>query len=131
MYVYARLRDWVALTLTLAAAACVSSTPMEHTSSCAIGETCRLVGTLKILRGVPASVGVIDTETGCVPLALPQEIYDRYSSWDNKNTLVVGTSFTQPDAKEVTWFALKDRQVATGGCDASPMVIYVTEIKKI
>lgn len=38
-------------------------------------EIVNLVGTLKILRGVPASVGVIDTEAGCVPSALPQNIY--------------------------------------------------------
>ena len=132
MHIYTRLRVLPLLAVISVVAACVSTETKESSgSSCSVGEECRLIGTLRILRGVPASVGILDTETGCVPLALPQEIYDRYERWNHKRVVVTGSSFAQPDAKDVVWFSLKDRQVATGGCNASPLVIYVTEVKKL
>lgn len=132
MHVYTRLRGLALLAVICVVAACVSTETKESSVSfCSVGEDCRLIGTLRTLRGVPASVGVLDTETGCVPLALPQEVYDRYGRWNHRRVEVTGSSFAQPDAEDAVWFSLKDRQVASGGCDASPLVIYVTGIKKL
>ena len=128
MKIDARVPGLLAL---LSLAACASNETRETSSSCSVGDNCKLVGTLTILRGTPASVGVLKTETGCVPLALPPEIYSGYQRWNDKRVVIAGESFAHGFAENVLSVELKDRQVAAGGCDASPMVIYVNEIDRL
>jgi hypothetical protein len=73
-------------------------------------------------------VGVLETETGCVPLALSQELLAQFERWNHRRVTVSGSSFAQSDAKDVTWFMVNDRKVAVA-CQESPIVIYVTEIQ--
>jgi hypothetical protein len=132
MHIHARSRVVVLLTAALVVSACAGTAGKESgISSCSVGGTCKVVGTLKILRGVPASVAVLETEAGCVPIALPRNILENYERWNHRRVVVKGSGLTQPDAKEAVWFSLKDREVAAGGCNASPLIIYATQIRAL
>jgi hypothetical protein len=109
---------------------CASMDAPAPDDECSIGQVCKLRGELTILRGVPASVGILETTGGCVPLALSQDVYRSYQHWNHERVLVTGRSSAQGDVQGLTWYAVEDRQVSAGACKSSALVIYVTDLRK-
>lgn len=80
-----------------------------------------------IYRGSTASVGELRTSNRCFAVALTEEVYRSFRRLNGKKVLVVGVAYSQAHADLVVSYQLKDRWVATGVCEANP-VIYVEEI---
>jgi hypothetical protein len=99
-------------------------------SVCAVSSYCVVEGYLTLHEGMPASVGVVETSSGCVALALERAIFDARDRWDGKYVRVAGWAYTQPAVDTVYWYKLKDRMVSLGVCDAGP-VVYVENIEEI
>jgi hypothetical protein len=131
MHVHAGLNLCTSFALLAVAAGCAGTgTGTENASVCSVGKQCQLTGTLKILPGTPASVGVLQTAQGCVPLALPPEVQKQFGHWDRQSVFVSGTGFAPSGDADVTWVQLKDRKVATGVCNSATVIVYVTQIEK-
>ena len=84
-----------------------------------------------MLRGVPASVGVIEIDQSCFELAMPPEIYSRYRLWNARKVVVTGQGYSRPDSDDLVWYFVKDRQVARGGCGPGSLVVYVETIRRL
>lgn len=91
MHVYTRLRALALLAAASVVAACVGTEAKEDgSSSCSIGEDCKLVGTLKILRGVRSlprcSLSVRLNSTPALTLAptLPPTVAETPASHERK-----------------------------------------------
>lgn len=131
MHVHAGLNLCTSFALLAVAAGCAGTvTEAEKASACSVGKQCHLTGTLKILPGTPASVGALDTAHGCVPLALPPEVYKEFGHWNRQSVVVSGAGFAASGDADVTWVQLKDRKVATGVCNSATVIVYVTQIEK-
>lgn len=95
--------------------------------SCTVGQRCDLSGRLTVHRGVPASVAELDVGGACFPVALDESDYVRLANRRGIKVRVLGTAFASASAGGVVSYSVRDRQVAAGICQGSP-VIYVERL---
>jgi len=102
--------------------------------ACAAGSPCTLRGVLQMFPGEPAGAAVLSDGGRCAKLALPDAFYadPLRKQWHNKAVVVEGRAFAQPNTQTdmgvLSWYAEKDRKLATGMCDHGPG-IYVDTLR--
>jgi hypothetical protein len=103
---------------------CVEAAP--DAESCQIGEHCNVAGVLRIFRTPPEFTAILNVGSGCVPLALPNSIYEDSTNWNDRRVLISGMAFASHRSDEfVVTYELNGRNVTAGACGASPYVIFV------
>lgn len=91
--------------------------------ACAAGSPCTLGGVLQLFPGEPAGAAVLSDGNSCAKLALPDAFYadPLRRQWHNKAVVAEGRAFAQPNTQTamgvLSWYADKDRKLATGICD--------------
>jgi len=96
---------------------------------CKIGELCTVRGVLKIFQTPPAATAVLQGEGTCIPLALSEDVLADYKRWTNKSVTVVGRAHAHGVADNVISYQLEGRPVTGSVCRASPIALFVTELK--
>lgn len=128
MYVHARFII-SALFVLLASCSTVESTDqLPDETSCAIGETCTIIGELHVYRGSPASVAEIITSQGCFAAALEDSLYRSAHLWTGRTVRASGTLYSQVNNIGIISYELNGRSVATGICSSRP-IMFVDDIR--
>jgi hypothetical protein len=109
---------------------CAAASLENAQSSCEIGGSCAREGVLTIHRGVPASVGVLESGGSCLALALPEKSYAQYARWNGATIRATGRIFSQAAAQNVTSYKLEDRWVAAGVCETG-RILYVDRLVRL
>ena len=99
---------------------------------CTIGEPCTVEGVLRIFRTPPAPMGILEVEGTCIPLALPDDVLADPKWRRNSSVTIVGVAHSHRGADltdGVLSYELEGRNVIGSLCNASPIVLFVTEIQ--
>lgn len=118
----------------LVLAGCVHSIERGGFDACVAGGTCTLGGKLELFPGEPAGAAILSDGGVCAKLALPDGFYadPLRKQWNGKVVKVEGRTFTQPNTETelgvLSWYAEKDRKLATGMCDHG-LGIYVDTLR--
>jgi hypothetical protein len=102
--------------------------------ACAAGSPCTLEGMLQLFPGEPAGAAVLSDGDRCAKLALPDAFFvdPLRKQWHSKAVVAEGRAFAQPNYQTelgvLSWYAEKDRKLATGMCDHGPG-IYVDTLR--
>jgi hypothetical protein len=102
-------------------------------NECKVGEPCTVEGVLRIFRTPPAPMGILEVESTCIPLALPDDVLADPKWWRNTPVTIVGFTHSHHGgdvADGVLSYLLEGRNVIGSLCNASPVVLFVTEIKE-
>ncbi|MCX7564391.1 hypothetical protein OS176_12765 [Xanthomonadaceae bacterium XH05] len=125
------------LTFLLAAlllTGCANGIKRGGFDTCAASSTCTLKGKLELFPGEPAGAAVLSSSDLCAKLALPDGFYTKplRERWHKKTVEVEGRAFLQPNTETdigvLSWYAEKDRKLATGMCDHG-LGIYVDTLR--
>lgn len=97
---------------------------------CLHGRACTLNGRLTI-QGYSdgGQTAWIDTDRGCVALALSSEVIDHREAWNAATVIVDGEVSGQPALPGLMWYSLQDRRVTAGVCGGG-FVMYVNRISR-
>jgi len=101
-------------------------------NECKIGEPCTVEGVLRIFRTPPAPMGILEVEGTCIPLALPDDVLADPKWLKNSPVTIVGFTHSHRGVDVtagVLSYELEGRNVIGSLCNASPIVLFVTEIK--
>ena len=101
-------------------------------NGCKVGEPCTVEGVLRIFRTPPAPMGILEVEGTCIPLALPDDVLADPKWWRDSSVTVIGFTHSHRVADVtdgVLSYELEGRNVIGSLCNASPIVLFVTEIK--
>lgn len=122
------------LAVTLLLAGCAHRIERGGFDTCTFGHTCTLGGKLELFSGEPAGSAVMSDGNQCAKLALPDEFYTDplRKRWHKQAVRVEGRAFAQPSPEGnvgvLSWYAEKDRRIATGMCDQG-VGIYVDTLQ--
>lgn len=129
--------SWRLLTLLAAVlllVGCAHGIERGGFEACAAGATCKLGGKLQLFPGEPAGAAILSDGDHCAKMALPDAFYadPLRERWHNKAVVVEGRAFAQPNTQTdlgvLSWYAEKDRKLATGMCDQG-LGIYVDTLR--
>jgi hypothetical protein len=123
-----KLKALLVIIMSLCAFSC-ASTKVSDSVDCQAGQQCVLTGLLSIKRSAIASVGVLEVDGGCVSIALPNDVTNNKSRWDNKKVTVEGDAYVHAAATGVISYTLVDREVLVGACDRDK-VLYLKKISR-
>jgi hypothetical protein len=128
MYIQSKLKILLVFVFSLCVFACAPP-KIDEGANCQVGQQCILTGLLSIKRSSIASVGVLEFNGNCFSIALPKNVIDEKSRWDNKIVTVRGDAYTHAVADGVISYTLIDREVLVGACDGDK-VLYLKKISR-
>ena len=102
-------------------AACTSQ-PAANVASCAIGETCTLVGTAIIYLPADGEQSWLKFDKKCVALSLPDSVYENRDRWNGRLVKVVGIAYRQPEGTYL-YYDIKAKRISAGVCTGQPLII--------
>ena len=117
----------LASSLLFSSCALAGDNAIPQGRACKAGEACEVQGQLDLFRQGAHTVGVVGDPKTCVALALPSRVMRHFDKWNRMQVKASGVAYTQPNAPELVWYAIRDRKVAAHFCESS-IVIYVEAI---
>ena len=99
---------------------------------CEVDHECSIDGVITIYRTPPAFTAVLERESTCIPLALPDSIYTDADRWNGKQVSIRGDALANYRSDDAVFtYSVRGRDVTAAICGASPLVIFVNEISLI
>jgi len=99
-------------------------------AGCQTEGPCTVGGTLRVVRGVPDSGGVLTLDDGsCLPVALPEEVIRHHDRWNGRRVAIRGRAIPRGgEASGVISIEYGDRFLPTGLCSAGVLVLYADRL---
>ena len=96
-------------------------------SDCLIDDSCSHSGNLTIHINSNSAVGIMDYESSCIPLALPDFVVKEPKEWDGEVVKIIAKTYSTHQDGGVLSYKVNDRWVMAGICEVGT-VLYVTDI---